>query len=220
MPEPSCSQPSTSETLIVYRTWLKRAFGLVILTLLYNVIEAILSIWTGYLAMSIALIGFGFDSLIEMSASGLMVWRLAIQLKGSNQAVVEQTEHTVHQFVGITFFALAGYIAYESVTGLMFMEKPEESVVGIVIAILSLIVMPILAWGKLRAAEKINSPALRSEAKETIACTILSFVLLLGLAVNATLGWWWADPLAGLLMIPWLIKEGIEGIKGEGCCEN
>jgi len=214
-----CCPSPEPDRLVKDPKWLKIAFWLLILTLLYNVIEAVISIVAGYIAGSIALVGFGFDSLIEMSASGLMVWRLAVELKGSAPEIIERTEHTVHRFVGWTFFALSAYIAYESATALYAQEVPHKSLVGIIIATLSLLIMPALAWGKLKSANKLNSPALRAEAKETIACTILSLILLVGLAANATVGWWWADSVAGLLMIPWLIKEGVEGIKGEGCCD-
>ena len=208
----------TSNSLVKDSKWLKIAFWLLISTFLYNVIEAVIALFIGYEAESIALVGFGFDSLIEMSASGLMVWRLAVELRGSAPEVIERTEHMVHRFVGWTFFALSAYITYESVTAIFAQEAPQESLIGIIIAALSLLIMPALAWGKLKAADKLSSPALRAEAKETIACTILSLILLVGLVANATIGWWWADPVAGLVMIPWLIKEGIEGIKGEGCC--
>ena len=208
----------TSNSLVKDSKWLKIAFWLLISTFLYNVIEAVIALFIGYEAESIALVGFGFDSLIEMSASGLMVWRLAVELRGSAPEVIERTEHMVHRFVGWTFFALSAYITYESVTAIFAQEAPQESLIGIIIAALSLLIMPALAWGKLKAADKLSSPALRAEAKETIACTILSLILLVGLVANATIGWWWADPVAGLVMIPWLIKEGIEGIKGEGRC--
>jgi divalent metal cation (Fe/Co/Zn/Cd) transporter len=97
-------------------------------------------------------------------------------------------------------------------------QTPYENTVGIILAGLSLIVMPLLAWGKIKAAAQIQSQALKAEAKETIACSLLSLILLVGLAADALLGWWWADPVAGLCMIPWLVKEGLAGIKGEGCC--
>lgn len=213
-----CCPSPESNRLVKDPKWLRIAFWLLVSTLLYNVIEAVIALVAGSVAESIALVGFGFDSLIEMSASGLMVWRLAVELKGSAPEVIERTEHTVHRFVGWTFFALSSYIAYESVMAIYTQEAPQESPIGIIIAALSLLIMPALAWGKLKAADKLNSPALRAEAKETIACTILSLILLVGLAANATIGWWWADPVAGLLMIPWLIKEGIAGLKGEGCC--
>ena len=99
-------------------------------------------------------------------------------------------------------------------------QAPMESVVGIILAIASLIIMPLVAWGKLHAAKAIKSAALRSEAKETLACSYLSLTLLLGLVANASAGWWWADPLVGLVMVPWLVKEGLEGLRGEPCCDH
>lgn len=212
-----CNEPCGAEPLKKSK-WLTIAFWLVIFTIVYNIAEGVIAIRFGYSAESIALIGFGFDSLIEVSAAGLVLWRLFVQLKQADDEQVDKTETTVHRFVGLTFFALSAYILFESVIALWKQEMPHESLLGIVLALLSLLVMPLLSWGKLRAAKEINSPALRSEAKETIACSILSLILLVGLAANALFGWWWADPVAGLVMIPWLLKEGIAGIKGEGCC--
>ena len=212
------SQNTEQTRLIKDQKWLKIAFRLLILTLTYNVIEAVASLFAGYAANSIALIGFGLDSVIEMSASGLMVWRLYVELKGSAPEYIEKTEYLVHRFVGFTFFALSAYIAYEAAITILSREQPEESFIGIIISFLSLIVMPLLAWGKLKAAKNLNSSALKAEAKETIACSLLSLILLLGLLFNALWGFWWADPVASLLMLPWLIKEGLAGLKGEGCC--
>jgi divalent metal cation (Fe/Co/Zn/Cd) transporter len=198
--------------------WLKIAFALVILTILYNVAEGLIAVWFGLEADSISLVGFGIDSIIEVSAAVLVLWRLLVQLKQTGDEAVERTETTVHRFVGVTFFLLATYIAYEAASTLWKQQAPDISIVGIILAILSLLIMPLLAWGKIRAAKEISSSALQSEAKETIACSILSLILLVGLAANALLGWWWADPVAGLCMVPWLVKEGTAGIKGEGCC--
>jgi divalent metal cation (Fe/Co/Zn/Cd) transporter len=197
---------------------LKIGLWLVIFTIAYNLLESLIALFSGYKAESIALVGFGFDSLIEVSAAVLVLWRLALQLKQSDDAVVEKAETNVHRFVGITFFALATYILFDAGSLLFHQEAPKESLIGIILAIVSLIIMPALAWGKIRVAKEIGSLALAAEAKETIACSILSLILLVGLSLNALLGWWWADPVAGLVMIPWLIKEGVAGIKGEGCC--
>lgn len=215
MTEDSCCSPVPpgKERLLKIAIWL------VIGTITYNVIEGVIAVYFGLEAESIALIGFGFDSLIEMSAASLMLWRLLFQLRNQDDEAIEKTEHTVHRFVGITFFILAAYITFEAVSSLWKQQAPAESMIGILLVVLSLIIMPLLAWGKLRVAKELKSAALRSEAKETIACSILSLILLIGLGANALWGWWWADPVAGLCMIPWLIKEGIEGLKGEGCCE-
>ena len=198
--------------------WIDIALFLVILTIIYNVIEAVISIWSGLAANSIALLGFGFDSIIEFLAAGILIWRLLKEKNGADKEELERVEHRTLQFVGITFFILAAYVLFEASSTLFHQEAPKESLLGIIIAVLSLIIMPILAWFKLKAADHIGSAALRAEAKETIACTYLSFTLLLGLTLNATLQWWWADPTVALFMVPWLIKEGMEGLNGEGCC--
>lgn len=198
--------------------WLKIAFALVLLTILYNIAEGLVAVWFGLEADSISLVGFGFDSIIEVSAAVLMLWRLIVQLKQTDDEAVEQTETSVRRFVGITFFLLSAYITYEASSALWNQQGPEASIVGVVLAVLSLLIMPLLAWGEIRAATEINSESLRSEAKETIACSILSLILLIGLAAKVLFGWWWADPVAGLCMVPWLIKEGTVGIKGVGCC--
>ena len=121
---------------------------------------------------------------------------------------------------GATFLLLALYVAGQASWTLWTREAPDESIVGIVLAGLSLMVMPLVAWGKLRAARELSSAALRAEAKETLVCSYLSFTLVLGLAANAAVGWWWADPLAALCMVPWLIKEGREGLEGDHECEH
>jgi len=126
----------------------------------------------------------------------------------------------VHRFVGATFVALALYILAQAGWTLWTREAPEESLVGIILAVASLVIMPLVSWGKLHTAKVINSAALRAEAKETLACSYLSFTLLLGLVANAAAGWWWADPMAALLMVPWLVKEGLEGLRDEPCCEH
>ena len=126
----------------------------------------------------------------------------------------------MHRFVGASFLALALYVVVQSLETLWRQSAPSESWIGIALAAASLVIMPILAWGKLHAAREIRSAALRAEAKETLACSFLSFALLLGLVANALVGWWWADPLAALAMVPWLVKEGNEGLRGQACHEE
>ncbi|HXV77547.1 MAG TPA: cation transporter [Candidatus Polarisedimenticolaceae bacterium] len=123
----------------------------------------------------------------------------------------------MHRVVGATFLVLALYVTVQAGWTLWARAAPEESLAGIVLAVASLVVMPLVAWGKLRAAREIGSAALRAEAKETLACSYLSLALVLGLAVNAAAGWWWADPVAALLMVPWLVNEGQEGLRGAPC---
>jgi divalent metal cation (Fe/Co/Zn/Cd) transporter len=195
--------------------WTRIGLALVIATLLYNLVEAAISIWAGSDAGSIALFGFGLDSLIESAAAAVLLWRLSVEARGADRDTVERSELWVHRFVGGTLIGLALYVVVQSAWTLWSREHPSQSLVGIVLASTSLVVMPLVAWGKFRAAREIGSSALRSEAKETLACAYLSLTLLAGLALNAALGWWWADPVAALLMAPWLVKEGIEGLSGE-----
>lgn len=201
------------------RRWLRMGLGLVIATMVYNVAEAGIALWAGSTAESIALIGFGLDSIIETAAAGVLLWRLSLEFRGADPERVEQAERRVQRFIGATFLALALYVSGQAGWMLWQREAPQESVLGILLAIASLIVMPLVSLGKLRAATVLGSGALRAEAKETLACSYLSFTLLLGLAANAAVGWWWADPLAALLMVPWLVREGREGMRGEGCCD-
>ncbi len=143
-----------------------------------------------------------------------MLWRLAPH-RSADAERVEAMEQTAHRFIGATFIALAAYVAVQAGTALWSRLPPQESVLGIVLACISLLLMPLLAWCKLRAAHHVGSAALRAEAKETLACCYLSLTLLLGLVANAAAGWWWADPVAALLMLPWLLREGAEGLRGD-----
>jgi divalent metal cation (Fe/Co/Zn/Cd) transporter len=194
---------------------LRRALLLVALTLGYNLVEAGVAIWAGTAAGSIALLGFGLDSVIECAASAVLLWRVAVEMRGGDEARVETAERRSRRFVGLTFLVLAAYVTVEAVVTLITGDHPQPSVPGMVLAAVSLAVMPLLAWAKLRTARGLGSGALEAEAKETLACAYLSFTLLVGLALNAALGWWWADPVAALAMVPWLLKEGLEGVREE-----
>jgi len=204
---------SSGASSVTAERWIRRSLWLVAGTMVYNALEAVVALWAGVAAGSIALVGFGLDSVIELAAAAVVLWRIAIEARGKASQRVTRAERRVRRFVGATFLALAAYVLIQSTWGLWTGDAPAESVVGLVLAVVSLVVMPLIAWGKLRAAEAIGSGALRAEAKETLACSYLSFCLLLGLAANAVFGWWWADPLAALLMVPWLIREGLEGFE-------
>lgn len=195
--------------------WMQIAVWLVAATMAYNTIEAVIALWSGITADSIALVGFGLDSIIEIAAGAVLFWRLLVEARGADAETVERTEHTVHRFVGWTFLALAAYVVGQSTWTLWTASVADESVAGMILAGASLVIMPLMSIGKLRAARELESAALRAEAKETLACSYLSLTMLLGLVTNAALGWWWADPLAALLMVPWLVKEGLEGVRGE-----
>lgn len=195
--------------------WLRRAAWLAASTALYNAIEAGVALYAGVLARSIALVGFGLDSVIELAAATVVLWRLALEVRGAPLERVLSVERRVTGFVGATLLALAAYVTAQSAWILWNGAAPGESWLGVILAGISLVAMPLIAAGKLRAAREIGSAALRAEAQETLACAYLSFALLLGLGTNALLGWWWADPVTALLMVPWLVREGLEALEGE-----
>ena len=178
----------------------------------------VLALASGAAAESVALLGFGFDSLIETAAAAVLLWRLRLEARGAAPETLARSERRVHRFVGWTFLALAAYVVVQSAWTLWTRDPPRESPLGIALAGASLILMPLVSLGKLRAAREIGSAALRAEARETLACSYLSLTLLVGLGANALAGWWWADPAAALLMVPWLVREGLEGVRGEECC--
>ena len=187
-------------------------------TVAWNVLEGIVAIAAGIISGSIALVGFGVDSYIEVASGLFLIWRL--RKHGFDDEDEEAAEKKAVFFVGVTFILLALYVIYESVKKLFFHEHPEESLVGIVLAIVSLIVMPLLASYKKKIAAEIRSRALRADALETLACSYLSLTLLLGLAANALFGWWWADPVAGLAMTPLIAWEGWQALTGRTCCDD
>jgi divalent metal cation (Fe/Co/Zn/Cd) transporter len=199
------------------RDWRRIGLWLIAATMAYNVLEGVVAVWAGLEASSIALVGFGLDSFIECAAAAALFWRLGIEARGADPETIERGEGRVYRVVGGTFLALALYVLIQVGWTLWHQEAVSESRIGIILAVASLIVMPLVSWGKLHTANAIGSAALRAEAKETLACSYLSFTLLLGLLANAVAGWWWADPIAAVLMMPWLVKEGLEGVRGEHC---
>ena len=198
----------------VRRRWLRRALWLTAATVCYNAVEAGVALFAGVRAGSIALVAFGLDSVIEVGAAAVVFRRVRLETLGAGPERVRGTEAHVERLVGITLLALATFVVFQSAWVLMMRNAPAESRLGIGLAAVSLLIMPLLALGKLRAARAIASRALGAEAKETLACAYLSFTLLLGLSANAVAGWWWADPVAALLMVPWLVREGREAIGG------
>jgi len=182
-------------------------------TVAYNVFEGLISIGAGLVAGSVALVGFGLDSFIESISGGVLIWRLKNHSNDSERE--EKIEQRAIKYVAYSFFILALYVAYEAIKKLYFREMPEGSLVGIVIATLSIIIMPILASQKRKVGEKIESRALIADSRETTACVYLSITLLLGLLLNYFLGWWWADPVVSLIIVGFLIKEGCELLEGE-----
>jgi divalent metal cation (Fe/Co/Zn/Cd) transporter len=185
-------------------------------TLGYNSLEGLIAIGAGVAAGSIALLGFGLDSLIEVSASIAALWRL---YNDRDAARREHAERVALRTIGGLFLALAVYVAADAAHALITRAAPGESVVGIVLAVVSLAVMPLLARAKRRVAFAMGSGALAAEARQTAFCTYLSAILLGGLLLNATVGWWWADPVSALAMIPLIAKEGFEGLRGRSACD-
>jgi len=189
-------------------------------TIGWNSVEAVVAIGAGLLAGSIALVGFGLDSVIETAAAFMVLWRIRREVGGAPDRHVVQAESAALRFVGLTFLALGAYILYESLGKLWRQEAPAESWVGIGLAVCSLIVMPLLAVRKRAVARALGSRALAADAVETFVCASLSLTLLLGLGLNALAGWWWADPLAALAMLPLIFKEGVEALRGEACDQS
>ena len=188
------------------------------LTLAYNSLEGVLSVGAGAIAGSVALVGFGLDSFIEVSASAAAIWRLR---EDADAARRERAERRALRFIAATFFALSAYVAVDSLHDLVTQAAPRTSRLGIAIAAASLVVMPVLASAKRRVASRLRSDALRAEARQTDICMYLSALLLLGLTLNAVFGWWWADPAAALLMTPLIAREGLETWRGRpACCED
>lgn len=202
-------------TLVARPLLVRRGLRLTYATLAYNSLEGIVAVGAGIGAGSIALIGFGVDSIIELTASVAAVWRLRAD---SEVARREQVEGRSLRVVGACFLALAGYMTYEAVKALLQREAPAASLIGIGLAALSLLVMPVLAHAKRRIALKLGSGALAAEATQTAVCTYLSAILLSGLVLNAQFGWWWADPVAALAMVPLIVREGMEGVRGRSAC--
>ena len=190
---------------------IRRGRRLEYLTIGWNSLEAVTAIGSGLLAGSIALVGFGFDSVIESLSGAVLLWRLFAG---------EHREQLALKLVGVSFLVLAAYVAFDAGKSLLLREPPEASYVGIGLAILSLIVMPVLAQAKRRVAANLKSRALQADSRQTDICAYLSAILLVGLGLNALFGWWWADPVAGLVMIPIITKEGIEALRGETCCDE
>lgn len=192
------------EALVRRGIWLSYA------TIGYNSLEAIGSLIAGVLAGSVALVGFGIDSVLEVLASGAAQWRLRSDLDPTRR---ERVELQTMRIVGFCFLVLAVYILLDAAKTIWNREAPQRSALGIIVLTLSVIVMPVLARSKRRVARELRSGALEAEATQTSLCAYLSGIALVGVLLNALLGWWWADPAAALLMVPIIALEGLEGIR-------
>ena len=195
---------------------LRRGLLLEIVTVLWNLLEGGIAVTAGVLSGSVALVGFGVDSFVETASAAVVGWRLRLELKGQSAGKAEEVERRTAKVAGGLLMVLAAYILIDAGRRLLgYGGEAKESLVGIVLTSVSLVGMPTLAWFKLKAARALGSRALRADAYETIACAWLSFTTLAGLTLNATLGWWWADPLAALVLVPLIVREGLEGLRGD-----
>jgi divalent metal cation (Fe/Co/Zn/Cd) transporter len=192
---------------------LYRGVTLEAITVGYNALEGLVAIVAGVAAGSVALTGFGVDSVIEVTSGALLWWRLRAEL--GSAPLGPAVERRTARWAGILLLALGAYILIESAHRLLWGERPDPSPVGIGLTLLSLVVMPLLARAKLRTAGELGSAALRADAHETIVCAWLSATTLVGLGLNAALGWWWADPVAALAMLPLIVREGLEALGTE-----
>jgi divalent metal cation (Fe/Co/Zn/Cd) transporter len=184
-------------------------------TIAWNSLEGLVAVIAGAIAGSISLVGFGMDSFIEVTSGATLLWRMSVDADEKSR---EKNERLSIRIVGACFIALAGYVAYEGFSDLLGRKIPEHSIPGIALACVSLVVMPILSRAKKKVGNELGSQAMKADAKQTDFCVYLSGILLLGLLLNAAFGWWWADPVAGLLMTPIIANEGLKGLKGETCC--
>ncbi len=203
-------------TSVGKRGSLSLANDLLWLTVAWNVGEGVIAVSSGFIAGSVALVGFGLDSFIEVTAAFVLLWRLRLP---DEDGRAERRERAAHQVVGATFMMLALYILMQTAYVLTTGDKPESSSVGLGLALASLAVMPVISLVKRRNAIRLGSRALVAESTETLICSYLSLALFIGLAANAAFGWWWADIAAALAMVPWIVKEGIEGVRAEECGE-
>jgi divalent metal cation (Fe/Co/Zn/Cd) transporter len=204
-----------SESLLLERTSVvQRGRKLEYFTIAWNAVEGLVAVGAGVVAGSISLVGFGIDSFIEVTSGSVLLWRMSVDADEHRRAV---NEKRALRFVGACFLLLAAYVAYESTAGLWAQRAPEHSVPGIILACVSLVVMPLLSRAKRKVGRAIGSAAMHADAKQTEFCTYLSAILLLGLLLNTFFNLWWADPVAALIMVPIIGKEGIEGLQGKTC---
>jgi divalent metal cation (Fe/Co/Zn/Cd) transporter len=203
-----------SELTIARQTIALRGRRLEYFTIGWNSLEGLIAVGAGVVAGSISLVGFGVDSFIEVTSGVTLLWRMSVDADVDSR---ERNEKRSLRIVGICFIALALYITYEALSDLVSKTAPKYSLPGIILACVSLAVMPVLSRAKRKVGRAMGSAAMRADAKQTEFCTYLSAILLGGLLLNAFWGWWWADPMAALIMAPIILKEGIEGIRGQAC---
>jgi divalent metal cation (Fe/Co/Zn/Cd) transporter len=204
-------QPVNPPTAFDRAALIVRGRRLEYFTLAWNGFEAAVALVSGLLAGSVALVGFGLDSVIETASAGILLWRFRADHDAENR------ERTARRLVGISFLLLSAYVALESIRALWTKAQPEHSLPGILIAAAAVIVMPLLGRAKRRVARQLRSGALHADSRQADFCAYLSAILLVGLLLHTLLGWWWADPVAALVMVPIIAREGVNGLRGERC---
>jgi len=206
-----------AETGILERTAVVRhGRKLEYFTIAWNALEGLVAVIAGVFAGSISLVGFGIDSFVEVTSGSVLLWRMSVDADVQRR---EGNERRALKVVGACFLALASYITYESATDLWSRKGPEHSIPGIILACVSLIVMPLLSRAKRKVGRALGSAAMHADAKQTEFCTYLSGILLAGLLLNTLFGLWWSDPAAALIMVPIIAKEGLEGLQGKACAD-
>ena len=186
-------------------------------TITWNLLEGIISLVAGLFAGSISLVGFGVDSFIEIASGSIVLWRMTVDV---DKARRERNENIAHKLVGFSFLGLAGYLVFQAIVRFAYQSAPEQSVPGIIIAALSLVVMPLLSKAKRKVAAQLKSRALKADSRQTDFCAYLSAIVLAGLALNSAFGWWWADPVAALIMATIIGNEGVNTSLGKECCDD
>ena len=203
------------ETVAQRQAVAQRGKSLEYFTIGWNTLEGLVAVVSGLFAGSISLVGFGIDSFIEVTSGTVLLWTMSVDADALKR---ERNEMLSLRLIGICFLALALYVGYESLSDLLHKKAPEHSVPGIILAGVSLVVMPLLSRAKKKVGNELGSAAMHADAKQTDFCVYLSAILLTGLLLNLTLEWWWVDPVAALVMVPIIAKEGINGIRARACC--
>ena len=206
-----------SESVISDRVvFVRRGRRLEYFTIAWNMLEGLIAVVAGAIAGSISLVGFGVDSFIEVTSGAALLWRMSVDAEEHRR---ERVERVTLKVVGVCFLSLAAYVAYEAASNLVEKKAPEHSLPGIILACVSLVVMPLLSHAKRRVGTHLKSAAMNADAKQTEFCTYLSAILLGGLLLNLVSDLWWADPVAALIMVPIIAKEGVDGLRAKTCCD-
>ena len=205
-----------AETALSRHAITQRGRKLEYFTIAWNSVEGIVAVVAGVVAGSISLVGFGVDSFIEVTSGAVLLWRMSID---ADEQQRERAEQMTLRIVGACFLVLAAYVGYEALNNLLEKRTSEHSIPGIILACASLVVMPLLSRAKRRVATQLKSASMHADAKQTEFCTYLSAILLGGLVLNAAFGLWWADSIAGLVMVPIIAREGVDGLRDDTCCD-